>query len=118
MNRIATNAANAAYGGRGTIRRTLYLAALTASRFNSRLKAFKARLLAAGKDRKPAIASCARKLLTVLNVMIKTGTPDQDSAAWNTFAPQELEPPPNPGRLTGRFEGRRRYSPPGAPKLK
>ena len=66
-------------GGRGTIRRTLYLAALTASRFDPRFRAFKERLLAAGKAKKPVIVACARKLLTVLNAMIKTGTAYRDA---------------------------------------
>ncbi|KZZ65306.1 transposase [Sulfitobacter sp. HI0129] len=67
------------WGGRGTIRRTLYLAALTASRFDPRFRAFKERLLAAGKAKKPVIVACARKLLTVLNAMIKTGTAYRDA---------------------------------------
>lgn len=47
------------WGGRGTIRRTLYLAALTASRFDPRFRAFKERLLVAGKAKKPS-SSLAR----------------------------------------------------------
>ena len=62
------------WGGRGTIRRTLYLAALTASRFDPRFRAFKEHLLAAGKAKKLVIVACARKLLTVLNAMMRTGT--------------------------------------------
>ena len=62
------------WGGRGTIRRTLYLAALTASRFDPRFRALKEHLLAAGKAKKLVIVACARKLLTVLNAMMRTGT--------------------------------------------
>ncbi len=66
------------WGGRGTLRRCLYLAALTASRFDPRFKAFKERLIATGKARKLVIVACARKLLTVLNAMIRTRTAYQD----------------------------------------
>ena len=62
------------WGGRDVIRRSLYLAALTAGRFDPRFRAFKERHLAAGKPRKLVIVACARKLLTVLNAMMKTGT--------------------------------------------
>lgn len=61
------------WGRRGMIRRTLYLAALTASRFDPRFRAFKEHLLAAGKAKKLVIVACARKLLTVLNAMMRTG---------------------------------------------
>lgn len=69
------------WGGRGTIRRILYLAALTASRFDPQFRAFKERLLAAGKARKLVIVACARKLLTVLNAMMKTGTAYRNAIA-------------------------------------
>lgn len=61
------------WGGRASLRRCLNLAALTASRFDPRFKAFKDRLIDAGKPRKVAIIACARKLLTVLNAMERTG---------------------------------------------
>ena len=48
------------WGGRGTLRRCLYLAALTASRFDPRFRAFKERLIAAGKARKLVIVACAQ----------------------------------------------------------
>lgn len=69
------------WGGRGTIRRTLYLAALTASRFDPRFRAFKEHLLAAGKAKKLVIVACARKLLTVLNAMMRTGTTYQGATS-------------------------------------
>jgi transposase len=56
------------------VRRTLYLAALIASRYDPRLRAFRARLQAAGKPFKLAITACARKLLTILNAMLRDGT--------------------------------------------
>lgn len=62
------------WGGRDALRRSLYLAALTASRLEPRFRAFKENLLAAGKPRKVVIVACARKLLTVVNAMIRTGT--------------------------------------------
>lgn len=62
------------WGGRGTLRRCLYLAALAASRFDPRFRTFKERLIAAGKARKLVIVACARKLLTVLNAMTRAGT--------------------------------------------
>ena len=66
------------WGGRGTLRRCLYLPALTASRFDPRFRAFKERLIAAGKARKLVIVACARKLLTVLNAMTRAGTTYRD----------------------------------------
>lgn len=67
------------WGGRGTLRRCLYLAALTASRFDPRFRAFKDRLIASGKAPKSAIVACARKLLTVLNAMMRAGTTYQST---------------------------------------
>jgi transposase len=61
-------------GGRFELRRTLYMATLTATRFNPAIQAFYARLIAAGKPPKVALIACMRKLLTTLNVMVKTGT--------------------------------------------
>ena len=69
------------WGGRGTVRRTLYLAALIASRFEPGFRAFKERLLTAGKAKKVVIVACARKLLTVLNAMMRTGTTYRDATA-------------------------------------
>jgi len=59
-------------GGRFEIRRVLYMAALTASRRNPPIKAFYDRLLAAGKLPKVALVACMRKLLTMLNAMVRT----------------------------------------------
>lgn len=67
------------WGGRGTLRRCLYLAALTASRFDPRFRAFKERLIATGKAKNLVIVACARKLLTVLNAMTRTGTAYRDA---------------------------------------
>lgn len=59
------------WGGRADVRRALYLAGFIASRFDPTLKAFRARLQAAGKPAKLAITACARKLLTILNAMVR-----------------------------------------------
>jgi len=60
-------------GGRFEIRRTLYMATLTATRHNPPIAAFYARLLAAGKLPKVALIACMRKLLTTLNAMARSG---------------------------------------------
>ena len=62
-------------GGRFEIRRVLYMATLTASRYNPAIKIFYDRLLAAGKLPKVALVACMRKLLTTLNAMVKTNKP-------------------------------------------
>jgi transposase len=59
------------WGGRADVRRALYLAAFIASRRDPVLKAFRTRLQDAGKPVKLAITACARKLLTILNAMIR-----------------------------------------------
>jgi len=61
------------YGGRARVRRTLYLAALSASRHNPIIRAFYQRLLAAGKEKKVALVACMHKILTILNAMLKKG---------------------------------------------
>lgn len=62
------------WGGRPQIRRAMFIAALAASRYDARFKAFRARLEAAGKSKKTAIIAVARKLLTVLNAMLQNGS--------------------------------------------
>lgn len=65
------------WGGRMNVRNTLYMAALSARRFNAPLKAFFERLVAAGKPYKVTLVAVARKLLTILNAMLR------GNAAWN-----------------------------------
>jgi transposase len=65
----------AIFGGRPDVRRVLFMAALVASRHNPVIKAFYQRLLAAGKPKKVALVACMRKLLTILNAMVRTGKP-------------------------------------------
>jgi transposase len=64
----------AVWGGRATVRATLYMAALVASRRNAVMRAFYQRLRNAGKAPKLALVACMRKLLTILNAMIKHRT--------------------------------------------
>ena len=62
-------------GGRGSVRATLYMSALVAARYNPVIKAFYRRLRQAGKPAKVALTACMRKLLTILNAMLKHRTP-------------------------------------------
>jgi transposase len=64
-------------GGRSSIRSVLYMAALAATRFNPTIKTFYQRLLKSSKEKKVAIVACMRKLLTILNAMIRSNTPWQ-----------------------------------------
>lgn len=66
--------------GRRTVRTALYMAALSASRFNPSIRRFYQKLRDAGKPFKVAIAACMRKLLTILNAMIR------DNTAWRKSA--------------------------------
>jgi transposase len=59
------------WGGRAAVRATIYMAALTATRHNPVLRAFYQRLRAAGKQPKVALVATMRKLLTILNAMLK-----------------------------------------------
>lgn len=66
-------------GGRASVRTALYMATLVATRFNPVIRAFYARLLAAGKLKKVALVACMRKLLTILNAMVRSSQPWDDS---------------------------------------
>lgn len=63
------------WGGRAHVRAALYMGALVATRFNPVIRAFYQRLCAAGKAKKVALTACMRKLLTMLNAMLKHRTP-------------------------------------------
>lgn len=67
----------AIWGGRADIRAALYMAALSAIRFNPVIKAFAERLKKAGKPAKVVIVACMRKLLTIMNAILKNNAP------WN-----------------------------------
>ena len=60
-------------GGRAVVRRVLYLAALSAVRYNPAMKAFKERLAARGKKAKVILTAVARKLLVIANAVVRTG---------------------------------------------
>ena len=64
-------------GGRADVRCTLYMATLSAVRYNVVVKAFYQRLVALGKRKKVALVACMRKMLTILNTMAKRLT------CWN-----------------------------------
>jgi len=63
----------AVWGGRARVRSALYMAALAGSRHNPVLQSCYQRLLAAGKVKKVALIACMRKLLTILNAMMRDG---------------------------------------------
>lgn len=63
------------YGGRARIRTLLYMAATTAIRCNPVIRAFYERLKSRGKPHKVALVACMRKMLTILNAMIRESTP-------------------------------------------
>jgi len=63
------------WGGRAAVRSPLFMATLCAIRINPTIRFFYQRLIKAGKAPKVAITACMRKLLTILNLMIKTQTP-------------------------------------------
>jgi len=65
------------FGGRASVRSVLYMATLSAIRYNPTIKTFYQRLLDKGKLKKVALTACMRKLLVIINTMVKTG---QD---WN-----------------------------------
>ena len=62
-------------GGRATVRAVLYMATLVATQRNAVIRTFYLRLIAAGKPKKLALVACMRKLLTILNVMVRTAQP-------------------------------------------
>jgi transposase len=70
------------WGGRASVRRSLYLATLVAVRFNPPMRDVYERLVASGKPKKVAIVACMRKLLVVLNAMKRDGTPWEPSLAF------------------------------------
>ena len=72
------------WGGRGPVRTALYMSAVVATRRNPLIRAFYLRLVSAGKPKKVALVACMRKLLTILNVMMRTNT------AWREIDRQEI----------------------------
>lgn len=66
-------------GGRSAVRTVLYMAAFAARRFNPQIRAFALRLHRAGKPFKVVLTACMRKLLTILNTLVRQGTPWRSS---------------------------------------
>jgi transposase len=69
------------YGGRSRIRTLLYMAAVAAVRSNATIREFYNRLKSRGKPHKVALVACMRKMLTILNAMVRDGTPWTPSRA-------------------------------------
>jgi transposase len=67
-------------GGRATVRATLYMAALVAARVNPVIRRLYVRLREAGRPAKLALTACMRKLLTILNAIVR------DRKPWETNA--------------------------------
>jgi len=80
------------WGGRASVRASLYMAALVASRHNAVLAAFYRRLRDCGKPAKVALVAVMRKLLTILNAMIK------HQHRWNPKGASTLASPSRPAR--------------------
>ena len=68
-------------GGRASVRSALFMGALVAARHNPTLKAFRDRLVASGKPKIVAVVATARKLLTILNAMLRSNSPWQPQNA-------------------------------------
>ena len=74
------------WGGRAKLRAVLYMAALVGIRRNPIIAAFYQRLLNAGKAKKVALVACMRKLLTILNAMIRSKTIWQSESIFQHVA--------------------------------
>jgi len=72
------------WGGRAPVRSALYMATVVATRFNPVIRSFYDRLCATGKAKKLAITACMRKLITILNAMLKHHT------SWNPAVAQAI----------------------------
>lgn len=74
------------WGGRRRVRAALYMATIVAGRYNPVIRAFYQRLLATGKPKKVALTACMRKLLTILNAMLRY------QAIWRPAIPNIMGP--------------------------
>lgn len=72
------------WGGRARVREALYMGALIASRFNPAIREFYERLVGAGKPKKVALVACMRKLLTILNAVLRERLPWRCPHALNS----------------------------------
>ncbi len=68
-------------GGRHRVRTTLFMAMMSAIQYNPKIKAIYTRLVDAGKPKKVALVACMRRMITILNIMVKNGTVWDDSLA-------------------------------------
>lgn len=75
------------FGGRAGVRGALYMAALVGSRSNPVIRAFYERLIARGKEKKVALAACMRKLLVILNAMLRDRKPWNPDTSCAQFTP-------------------------------
>jgi len=78
------------WGGRAQVRRVLYMATVAAIRANPAIKSFYTTLRQRGKHPKPALTACMRKLLVILNAVLRTNTPWQtptSTTSISTFSP-------------------------------
>ena len=73
------------WGGRSSVRTLLYMATMSAIRYNPPIRAYYEHLLGKGKIRKVAIVACARKMLLCLNAMVKANEPWQASKVTTVF---------------------------------
>lgn len=69
------------YGGRADVRSVLYMAALSAKKHNPFIRKFYQRLIQHGKEKKVALTACMRKLLVILNAMVRTNQPWRSETA-------------------------------------
>lgn len=63
------------WGGRSSVRTSLYMATMAAVRSNNAIKAFYLRLVGAGKPKMVALTACMRKLIIIINAMIRNNEP-------------------------------------------
>jgi transposase len=69
------------FGGRADVRSVLYMAALSAKKHNPFIRKFYERLIRHGKEKKVALTACMRKLLVILNAMVRTNQPWRSQTA-------------------------------------
>jgi len=69
------------WGGRSSVRTSLYMATIAATRFNKAIKTFYQRLVNAGKPKMVALTACMRKLIIIINAMVKSNQPWQENYA-------------------------------------
>lgn len=81
------------WGGRAQVRAVLYMGAIVAARFNPVIRAFYQRLQQAGKAKKVVLTACMRKLLTILNAMLKHQAPWRQMEAQHAYIPRQLLTP-------------------------